>query len=105
MPPHWGRRRSKAARRMCDRLKRKLFAEFTQTHRNTGAPQSPALPCKAGAVLIPPREGYADTHVTIAAAHPRDIMPVTGNFFGEVTTNKLNFTQEIKVPEDEATAH
>ncbi len=26
-----------------DRLNRQLFAEFTQTHRHTGAPQSPAL--------------------------------------------------------------
>ena len=26
-----------------DRLNRQLFAEFTQTHRDTGAPQSPAL--------------------------------------------------------------
>jgi len=46
-------------------------------------------------------EAVADTHVTVAAAaHPRDTMPVTGSFFGEGATSKLDFTLDIQVSED-----
>jgi transglutaminase-like putative cysteine protease len=46
-------------------------------------------------------EAVADSHVTIAAAaHPRDTMPVTGNFLGERVTSVLDFTVEIQVLSD-----
>ncbi len=43
-------------------------------------------------------EAVADTHVTIAAAaHPKDTMPVTGSFHGNMATSQLDFTLEIQV--------
>jgi transglutaminase-like putative cysteine protease len=143
------------ALRFLDHLNHQLFDEFTQTHRDTGAPQSPAHTlqsrhgacrdlamlfvdcCRAEGIAARFASGYqkgdlqrerrhlhawpevylpgggwrgfdpthgtavADTHVTIAAAaHPRDTMPVTGIFFGEGATSKLDFSLEIKVSED-----
>jgi transglutaminase-like putative cysteine protease len=54
-----------------DTLNRRLFADFEQIHRDTGAPQSPA--------------------------HPRDTMPVSGAFSGEGAHSSLDYTLEIDV--------
>jgi transglutaminase-like putative cysteine protease len=46
-------------------------------------------------------EAIADTHVTIAAAaHPRDTMPVSGDFKGKGATSTLDYTVEIQVLDD-----
>jgi len=141
--------------RFLNALNQQLFADFDHMHRDTGAPQSPALTlqshrgacrdlavlfvdcCRSEGIAARFASGYqkgdlqserrhlhawpevylpgagwrgfdpthgeaiADTHVTIAAAaHPRDTMPVSGNFKGEGSTSTLYYTVDIQLVEN-----